>query len=538
MSYSGRPAAKDAQAAITRSAGVVALGTFSSRLLGAARDAVIAATFPLAMTDAFFVAWTIPNTLRQVLGEGAVSAAFVPVFSEIDEQKGRDEARRYYARFAGTMGLILALVSAIGVLTAPLWAKAYAAGYISDATKFKTTAQLTALVFPYIFFAGLAALQAGVLNALGRFLNASLSPALLNVALIVAPWTFVPLAIALGMPAIAGLALASLAGGVLQVAAQTLSVRTAGMWARPQLGFSDPAVRKSLLRMTPLLLGTGIYQINILLSRLLASLLPTGSQSFLYYGQRLVEIPQGMLALAVASAALPSLARLSQRGDHDEAKAALRHSLRLSLFLAIPASAALAALALPAVTVLFGRGAFAADDAQQTARSLVWMAAGVWAVASVQGVTRMFYAYGDTRTPVVCSGLNLLCFFGLSVACMRTLGHSAIALANSVASMAQLALLLVLLRRRIGAIGLYDVLSGAARFTLASAAMAFVVSDIAALGDWRAGGNDPRNLLVFGAAGILGIVVYAAVSYVLGTRELGDIARALSSRAGPKARAQ
>jgi putative peptidoglycan lipid II flippase len=391
-------------------------------------------------------------------------------------------------------------------------------------------------VFPYIFFAGLAALQAGVLNALGLFLNASLSPALLNVCMIAAPWSFVPLATALGMPAISGLALAALAGGVLQIVAQTWSVRRAGMWARPQLGFFDPAVRKSLMRMTPLLLGTGIYQINILLSRLLASLLPTGSQSFLYYGQRLVEIPQGMLALAVASAALPSLSRLSQRGDHDEAKAALRHSLRLSLFLAIPASAALAALALPAVTVLFGRGAFGANDAHETARSLVWMAAGVWAVASVQGVTRMFYAYGDTRTPVICSALNLVCFLGLSVACMHSLGHAAIALANSAASVAQLALLLFLLRRRLGALGLRDVLAGGARFTLASAAMAFVASDIAALGNWRTGGNDPRNLLVFAGATVFGIAVYAAVSYVLGTRELRDIARALSSRVAPKAR--
>ena len=162
--------------------------------------------------------------------------------------------------------------------------------------------------------------------------------------------------------------------------------------------------------MAPLVLGTGIYQINILLSRLIASYLPAGSQSFLYYGQRLVEIPLGMLTLAVASAALPSLARLSQRGDHEQAKAALRHSLRLSLFVAIPASAALDALALPTVAVLFGRGEFGAFQVHETARSLALMAIGIWAVAAVQGVTRMFYAYDDTRTPVLCSAVNLVCF--------------------------------------------------------------------------------------------------------------------------------
>ena len=408
-----RPEAASADhLSITRSAGVVAIGTLASRVLGAVRDLVLAASFPTGLTDAFIVAWTIPNTLRQLLGEGAVSAAFVPVFSEIDEKQGRDAARTYYARFAGTMALVLASVSAIGVLTAPWWATAYAAGYRVDAAKFQTTQHLTAIVFPYILFAGLAALQAGVLNALGRFLNASISPALLNVCMIIAPVSFVPLAKALHMEPIAGFALAALAGGVAQIVAQTWSVRQAGMWARPSLGFSDPDVRRSLARMTPLLLGTGVYQINILLSRLFASAAGPSSQSYLYYGQRLVEIPQGVLALAVASAALPSLARLAQHGVHEPVKQALRHSVRLSLFLALPASALLAALALPAVTVLFQRGAFTLFDAEQTARSLRWMAAGVWAVASVQSMTRMFYAYGDTRTPVLCSALNLACFVG------------------------------------------------------------------------------------------------------------------------------
>jgi putative peptidoglycan lipid II flippase len=516
--------------AITRSASVVAGGTLASRLLGAVRDAVIAASFPVGATDAFFVAWTIPNTLRQILGEGAVSAAFIPVFSAVDEREGREAARLYYARYAGTMFLLLALVSTLGVLTAPVWATLYAGGYRIDPSKFGVTVQLTALVFPYILFAGFAALQGGVLNALGRFLNASLSPALLNVAMIAAPWLFVPLALWLGLPPIGGLALAALAGGALQVAAQTASVRQAGMWSRPRLGLRDPAVRESLLRIAPLLLGTGIYQINILLSRHFASLLAPGSQSFLYYGQRLIEIPQGMLALAVASAALPSLSRLSQRGEHEQAKAALRHSLRLSLFLAVPASVALAALALPTVSVLFGRGAFGPIHASETARSLVWMAAGVWSVAAVQTVTRMFYAYGDTRTPVLCSALNLASFFGLCVALMGSLGHAAIALANSFASMLQLALLLVLLARRMGPLGLREVLGAAVRFALASAVMALVVSDLASLGDWKRGGNDPRNLGLYALTAAFGLAVYAGASYLLGSPELQQIASSLRRR--------
>jgi putative peptidoglycan lipid II flippase len=523
--------AEEAQRAVTRSAGVVALGTFLSRALGAVRDAVVAAYFPISLTDAFYVAQTIPNSLRQILGEGAVSAAFIPVFAELDERRGRAAAALYYARFSATFFLLLLCVSLLGVLTAPAWATLYAGGYRALPGKFETTVELTRIMFPYILFAGLAALQAGVLNAVGRFFNASLSPALLNVAMISAPWLFVPAAQLLGLQPIASLALATLAGGVLQVIAQTASVRRAGIGLRPRFALSDPDVRRSLARLLPLLFGTGVYQVNILLSRLLASWLPNGAQSALYYGQRLIEIPQGMLALAVASAALPGLARLTQRGDLEQAKAALRHSLQLSLFVAVPASVALAALAVPTVTVVLGRGAFGPDQIHATARSLVWMAAGVWAVACAQGATRMFYALGDTRTPVLCSALNLVCFLLLSITLMDSLGHSAIALANSGAAIAQLSCLLWLLRRKVGPLGLLQLAKSLLRCCAASAVMAFVASDVAALGDWRRGGNAPDNWLVFAAACALGVAVYAAASYLLRSRELEQIGSLLRSKA-------
>ncbi len=509
---------------ITRRAGVVAFGTLGSRILGAVRDAVIAASFSLGATDPFFVAFTIPNTLRQILGEGAVSAAFIPVFARVDEKQGRAAAQRYYARFSGALGAILCLTSAIGVATAPYWASAYGAGYGADPAKFQLLVELTAWLFPYLALAGFAALQAGVLNALGRFLVASFSPALLNVALIAAPLVFVPLAAVFGHPPIVGLAFAALAGGALQILVQVPSVRAAGMRQPPTLGFSDPDVRDSLRRMAPLVLGTGIYQINILLSRLIASYLPAGSQSFLYYGQRLTEIPLGVLTLAVASAALPTLSRMSQRGEHEQAKAALRHSLGLSLFVAIPASAALYALALPTVAVLFGRGEFGAFQVQETARSLALMAIGIWAVAAVQGVTRMFYAYGDSRTPVVCSAANLLCFVSLSLVNLASLGHASIALANSCASFLQLALLLVLLRRKVGALGLRELGAGAGRAVVASGAMAFVVTDLCAVGDFAERGGSWFNLGVYAVALALGAAVYAAASYLLGSRELALIA--------------
>lgn len=525
-------AAGAARRAITQRAGIVAAGSLGSRLLGALRDVVIAASFPVAATDAFFVAWTIPNTLRQLLGEGAVSAAFVPLFARIDERHSRDAARSFYQRFGGTLLSLLVLISVVGVLTAPAWATLYAGGYRADARKFELTVQLTALVFPYIALAGWAALQAGLLNAVGRFFVASFSPSVVNVCFIAAPWLLVPVATALGLPAVAALALAALLGGLLQCLVQIPSVRAVGMARAPQLGFTDPVVREGLTRMAPLLLGTGIYQLNILLSRLLASHLPEGSQSYLYYGQRLVEIPQGMLAVAVASASLPTLSRLLQQGELEAAKSALHHGLRLTLFLAIPASLALAALAVPTITVLFGRGHFDTADATLTAHALVYMAAGVWAVSSVQNVTRMFYALGDTRTPVVCSAINLVTFLLTSVLLIPTLQHAAIALANSVAAVVQLAVLVVRLHARVGALGLGGLGIAALRSLACAAAMAMAAQLVVTAGSWERGGNDAENLAVYALAVVVGFGTYLLASLLLRSPELQALGAALRRRDG------
>lgn len=522
--------------AITRRSGVVMLGTLGSRVLGAVRDAVIAASFPLLATDAFFVAWTIPNTLRSLLGEGGVQAAFIPVFTDLDEREGRERARVYFQRFAGALLVVLVVVSAIGVWTAPAWATLYAAGYRDDADKFDVTARLTALVFPYLVFAGVAALLAGVLNARSRFLAAAFSPALLNVGLIAGALLLVPVAIALGEPPIVALAWGALAGGLLQVASQLPSLRATGMLARPRFDLGDPAVRRSFLLLAPLLLGTGVYQLNVLLSRLLASFLPHGAQSFLYYAQRLVEIPQGMFALAVASAALPSLARYSSRGEHAEVKATLRHSLRLSLFIAVPASIALATLATPIVTVVFARGEFGPAEVAGTARALTWMALGIWAIGSVYPVVRVFYAYNDTRTPVLCSALNLAVFVNVSLAWMPSMQHQAIALATSIASFAQLVLLLLLLRRRLGPLGLAEVARAFARCVVASAVMAGAAHAVTRFGHWERGGNDPKNLAVMAVTVGVALVAYVLASRALRSTELSEIlSSARGRRGGPDA---
>jgi putative peptidoglycan lipid II flippase len=535
-----RAAPQDPSAAITRSAGTVVVGTLGSRVLGALRDAVIAASFSVAATDAFIVAWTIPNALRRLLGEGAVSAAFVPVFIELDQQHGRERARQFTGRFAGGLLAALAVASVLGVLCAPLLATFYAAGYQADPAKFATTSALTAVVFPYVLFAGWAALLTGALNAAGSFFLPALSPALLNVALIAAPLTCVPLAVALGLQPLIGLGVASLVGGALQVAVQIPAARKLGVWKMPELSLRDPEVVRSLRLMAPLLLGTGVYQANILLSRLLASFMPDGSQSSLYYAQRLVEIPQGMFAVAVASAALPSLTRLQTQGESGAALEAMRHSVRLTSFVALPCSAALIVLAEPTVAVIFGRGRFGVEQITDTAHALTWLAAGVLPIAAVQPITRMYYAYGDTRTPVIASVLNLLVFCGVSVALAGALQHGAIAFGSSVAGCAQVALLLVSLRahareRGLSSLGLVSLVPAVLRHLVASAALAAAAYAVAHGGNWARGGNDLGNIARYAAALTAGGLAYALASYVLRAPELSQALQAVRARRAKRA---
>jgi putative peptidoglycan lipid II flippase len=517
------------QGGVATRAGVVAAGTLVSRLLGVVRESVIAACFPAAWIDLWVVAFTIPNTLRGLLAEGAASAAFVPVYSELRAREGEARAREFHARAVGAMVLVLAIVSLAGVFAAPALVVAFASGYLDDAARYDATVGLTRLVFPYIFFMGMAALSAGALNAHQRFAVPALAPALLNVALIAAPFTMVPVAIALGLPAIGALGLGALVGGALHVVAQWPALAAVGLLQRPRLVLADPAVRRAMRLLVPVAAGLGVYQLNLMLSRTLASWLPEGAQTYLWFGQRLVEVPQGMFAMAVATAALPALSDLRARGEHEALRRTFREAFRTMLFVALPASVMLWALAEPIVTVLFQRGQFARADAVEAARSLAWQAAGVWAIASVRVVVPVFHAHGDTRTPVAASALNLGAFAALGIGLSRTLGHVGIAVAISAAGAVQLVVLVALLRRKLGRLGMSEVLASALRIAAASAAMAATAMAIASRGRWD-DGADLQDILVLAAALVGGGAAFAAAAWALRAPELRALIGAIRRR--------
>jgi putative peptidoglycan lipid II flippase len=517
---------------LARRTGIVAAGTLLSRVLGVARDQVLAATIPIAWSDLFFDAFTIPNALRGLLAEGAVSSALVPVYTEVRRSAGDEAARGFYAGFRGLMMVVLAVVTLAGVLLARPIATAYGAGFSDDPVRFEAFVTLTRVVFPYIFFMGVAALGAGVLNAHGRFAVPAAAPALLNVAFVLAPFVLVPPVVAAGHPPILALGLAALVGGVLQVVVQWPSLRAIGMPALPRLDLADPHVRKAFRLLLPLTLGLGIYQLNVMMSRLFASYLPEGAMSYLYYAQRLVEIPQGMFAVAIASAALPTLADLRARGDREGVLRTFREAHSLALFVALPLSAVLVALAHPIVVVLFARGEFGAEAALETGRSLAFQAAGVWAIASVRVVVPVFHTHNETRLPLWGGAANLVVFGALGWLLSGRLGHAGIALAISAAGAAQWLVLVGLLRRKLGPLGLRAMLPSVLRTGLASGAAGLVAAGLARLGHWEAGGNDLGNALVLALALAASGLSFVAVAAALGAPEMTRVVAMVRRRLG------
>src|SRR5579875_2422095 len=398
--------------ALFRSAATVGSYTLVSRLFGFTRDILTAAILGAGpVADAFFVALRLPNLFRSLFAEGAFSAAFVPLFAGTMAERGRETARLFAedalaVLLAALLGFVL-----LGEILMPALMRAIAPGFAADPAKFQLVVALTRITFPYLLFIALAALLAGVLNSLDRFAAAAATPILLNLWLIVCA-------------ARAGLAL---------------------RLPRPRL---TPQVRRLLALMAPAALGAGATQLNLLISTALASLLPGGSVSYLYYADRLNQLPLGVVGIAVGTAILPSLSRQVRLGHSDEAVAIQNRGLELALLLALPAAVGLMVLARPLVSVLFERGAFGAADTAATAAALMAYAAGLPAFVLVKVLAPAFFARQDTATPVRVAVAAVLVNLSLTLVLMRVLAHVGIALATTAAGWVNALTLLVLLIRR------------------------------------------------------------------------------------------
>lgn len=510
-------AASEEKRHITKATGVLSLATAASRLAGLVRDMVVAAVFGAGMvTDAFFVAFTIPNLLRRFFAEGSLTAAFVPTFTDVLHHEGTDEARRVVRICWTLLLLVLTCVTLLGILSSPWLVKLIGYGFAGTAGKLALTDLLNRLMFPYIFFVSLVALFAGVLNVSGHFLLPALSPVLLNLAIIGSALVLAP---RLDEPVVA-LAYGVLFGGVIQFIMQIPILYRRGYDLKPDFNFRHSAVVRIVKLMLPGILGVAIYQINIVVTRLMASFLEQGSVSWLYYGQRLFEFPQGVFVVSLAQAVLPTMSRQASAKDLDGFRESLRFALVLIMLVTIPATAGLVLCNQAVYSLFFMRGSFTAFDVSQSAIALAWYAPGLLFVGISRVVVPCFYAMKDTRTPVIISFWTLLVNLLAGLLLMQLMGHAGLAMALTIASVFNALILIVLLAKKLGTLGLSGIFNTIIRTIPGLIFMSIVVAVILGQTDWLATGPFLPRFALLCSAVLSGALVYALFLWIFRVREM------------------
>ena len=425
--------------------------TLLSRVLGLLRDIVIARMFSASdAADAFFVAFKIPNFMRRLFAEGAFSLAFVPVLTEYRNTRTLEETRRFIGQVAGTLGLILLLLTAVGVAASPALVTVFAAGFLDQPQKFALTVDLLRLTFPYILLISMTALAGGILNSWKRFAVPAFTPVLLNLSLIACALWLAP---RIDVP-VHALGWGVLIAGLAQLLFQLPFLYRLGLLAKPVWAWREPGVQKIIKLMTPALFGSSVSQINLLFDTFIASFLVTGSVSWLYYADRLLEFPLGVFGIALATVVLPNLSESHVARGRDHFNRVLNWAAQLALLIALPATVGLMLLAAPILTTLFQYGAFDAGDTRYSAMSLMAYAAGLPAFILIKILANAFYSRQDSATPVRIGIIAMIVNMGLNVLFVLALlkltpipGHVGLALATAGSAWCNAALLARALRR-------------------------------------------------------------------------------------------
>jgi len=502
---------------VTKAAGIVGSATLLSRIFGLVRDVVLAWFFGAGLlSDAFFVAFRIPNLLRRLFAEGSLSIAFIPVFTEYLTNQGREEAFKMARSAVRLLSILLAIIAVVGILTAPLIVRIIAPGFSSSPEKFLLTVTLTRIMFPYIFLVSLVALSMGILNVLGHFAAPALAPVLLNIAIICSVFLISP---HMADP-VTGLAVGVLIGGVLQLMLQMPFLIKKGFYFWQKATLYHPGLKRVGALMLPAVFGAAVYQISILVDTFLASLLAEGSISYLYYADRMVQFPLGIFAIAAATAVLPSLSRQAAEKDLAAFKNTFSYAVKLVFFIIIPSMVGLIVLREPIIALLFKRGAFDAETTRLTADALLYYAVGLWAFSAVRIVVNAFYALQDTKTPVQMAVISVIAKIVLGVILMQWLAHGGLALSTSLASMLNFGLLLLALRKKLGLLGWRSITASICKTTICSLVMGAMVWVTAI---FIIPSKDATLLGLFlGVMGSVfaGLVFYGAFSFFLKSPEL------------------
>ncbi len=504
----GREKAQE-KSIIARAASVVGGATMLSRVLGLLRDVITAGIIGAGGgMDAFLVAFRLPNMLRSLFAEGSLTVSFVPVFVDLEEKSGKKRADRLGREALTMLGLVLAVVVVVGVVAAPLLVKLVALGFTRDPEKFALTVELTRMVFPYIGLVALTAFMGGMLNARGVFLYPALAPVVLNICIIVSAVVLSSFV----MPPVASLAYGVLAGGVCQIILQVRPLGRTGFKFKPDFRWGDPALKRVFTLMGPAVFGVAVYQINLIVSTFLASWLPDGSVSYLYYAERLFQLPLGVFAVSVGMASLPSLSRLASNEKWEEFSHTLSGSLRMLWLVVIPATAGLFLIAEPVVALIFQRGKFTPEMTIATAQALTFYSLALVPVATTRIVAQGFYAMKDTKTPVKGAFWSLWVNLAASLLLMGPLKHAGLALATAISASVNAIYLCIQYKKRTGAypfeglsrvVGLMVGACGVMTVFVLVAGWYFSGAASGAAGQWGRGFY--VALAVIGGAGVYGI---------------------------------
>ena len=489
--------------------------TMFSRVLGFARDAIVARIFGAGMaTDAFFVAFKLPNLLRRIFAEGAFSQAFVPILAEYKSKRGEDATRVFVSYVSGLLTLALALVTIAGIAAAPWVIAITAPGFADTADKFALTTQLLRITFPYILLISLASLAGAILNTWNRFSVPAFAPTLLNISMI----GFALFAAPYFHPPILALAWAVTVGGILQLFYQLPHLKKIGMLVLPRVSFKDAGAIRVVKQMGPAILGVSVSQISLIINTIFASFLVSGSVSWMYYADRLMEFPSGVLGVALGTILLPSLSKSFASGNHDEYQRLMDWGLRLCFLLALPSAVALGILAKPLTVALFQYGKFSAFDAAMTQRALVAYSVGLMGLIVVKVLAPGFYSRQDIKTPVKIAIVTLIMTQVMNLAFIGPLKHAGLSLSIGLAACLNAGLLYWQLRKQ----KIFTPAPGWGKF-LTRLVAAVVVMAAVLLGmmhimpEWSQG-NMPMRLLRLMAVVVAGIAAYFATLMVLGFR--------------------
>jgi putative peptidoglycan lipid II flippase len=526
---------------LARSAGLISIATLTSRILGLARDMVLASFFGASASmqmDAYNVAFRVPNFLRDLFAEGAMTAAFVPTFTRTLAERGREHAWRLGNLVINALVIVTGVIVVVGIIFAqPITEAIVASEFASVPGKLQLTTQLTRVMLPFLTLVAVAVAMMGMLNSLHRFFIPSLSPAMFNVATILCAFLLVDLMAALGYPEILAIAVGTLLGGIGQILLQWPSLRREGFRYRPIVDFRDPELRQVLRMMGPGTLGVAAVNINLLVNTMLATNEPQGAISWLGYAFRLMYLPIGLFGVSIATAALPDVSRHAVTEDLSSIRRTVSSALRMMLMLNVPAMVGLIVLADPIVALIYERGAFDRADTAATAAALIFYAPGLLGYSIVKIASPTFYSLRDSRTPAIVSIASVAVNLVLNLVLVRVLGFRGLALGTAVAALFNAGVLLWLLRRRLHGLDGRTLSGALARIAAASAVMAIVAVGASRwLDDAVPGTGELVKIIRVSAAIGAAILALALAARLLRIREFNDATSQILRRIAPKRR--